>query len=334
MERILVIRRHNHIGDMLCSVPLYAGLKKRWPSAEITLLASPTRYPIPLRDVNPFLDRVEYYAKGTLTEVIRAHTSLRSRGFDVAIVPSTIALSRTSHITALLSGARVRVGVGTLDGKRNPMHRFLNVKGDMHWGTEHVHQEERNREIAALAGCGITQDEMRAFRIPLTDKAEGKATHVLGDWADGRPLIGVHPGAGKMQNIWPAERYAEVLGDLAFTNAGDVVITGGVLDDAAVEALGARLTIMGIEHRKLRNLPIAALSAVYQRLRLYLTNDTGTMHIAAYSGCRTVSLFGPTASWEWGPRGDHHRVVQSDDGSMGGIPIDSVRMACQSLLGD
>ncbi len=332
IERILVIRRHNHIGDMLCSLPLYAALHGRWPEASITLLATPTRYPIPLKEVNPFVDDVVYYAKGTLAEVIRAHRALRARRFDLAIVPSTVAMSRTSHITAYLSGARIRVGVRSIDDEPNAMHRLLNVKRDVRWGREHVHQEERNRDIAALAGCAITDAEIRALRLPDSDASAASARNALGAWADGRPLIGVHPGAGKAANIWPANRFAEVMAGLSCSGAGDVVITAGALDDAEVRVLRGALDKKGVEHLILRRLDLPVLAAVFRRLRLYLVNDTGTMHVAAFSGCPTVSLFGPTAGWEWGPRGERHRVVQSDDGCMEGISTDRVEHACRDLL--
>jgi len=332
VRRILVIRRHNHLGDMLCSMPLYAALRKRWPDASLTLLATPTRYAIPLQEINPCLDQVEYYRKGTLQEVIRAHRSLRTRDFDMAIVPSTIAISRTSHITALLTGARMRVGVRSIDGNRNAYHPFLNMKADVFWGGEHVHQEERNRQIARIAGCDISAEEMRAFRIPHHPSADAAAGEALGEWGDGRRLIGVHPGAGKEQNVWAGERFAEVLSELYHDGAGEVVITCGALDEEQAGVLAGLLDRKGVPHRILRDLPFGTLAAVFRRLGLYLTNDTGTMHVAAYSGCATVSLFGPTPSWEWGPRGEHHRTVQSDDGTMEGIPVESVLRACQSLL--
>ncbi|MFZ1731265.1 MAG: glycosyltransferase family 9 protein [Bacteroidota bacterium] len=332
VERILVIRRHNHIGDTLCSLPMFAALRNRWPLASITLLATPTRYPIQLQDVNPYIDTVEYFSKGTLVEVLRANRSLKQKQFDMVIVPSTIAISRTSHLTAFFSGARLRVGIRSIDGVKNPMHRFLNVKGDVYWAGEHVHQEERNREIASFAGCDISQEEIRALRIPHAVD-EGKVLEeTLGSWVDGSRLIAVHPGAGKVQNIWPAERFADVLTDLSGSGAGQVLVTCGTVDDAPVSELCALLSSRGIEYRVLRELPLPALSSVFRHVQLYLTNDTGTMHIAAYSGCPTVSLFGPTASWEWGPRGEHHRSVQSDNGSMSGIPVERVRLACHSLL--
>lgn len=334
VERILVIRRHNHVGDMLCSLPLYAALHKRWPAARIDLLATPTRYPIPLKEINPYIASVNYYTKGSLGEILHAHRSLRRIRYDMALVPSTVALSRTSHITAFVSGAPLRVGVRAIDGKANIAHRLLNVAGDVQWNDSRVHQEERNREIAALAGCMLDDEEVRALRIPLDAHAEEAAAVALGPHADGRPLFGVHPGAGKRENIWATERFASVLEASRLPEGAGIVITGSTLDEAEIAALRSMLENKGITHRILRDMEIPVLSAVFRRLRVYLSNDTGTMHIAAYSGCPTVSLFGPTHAWEWAPRGSQHRAVQSPDRSMNGITVPTVIEALSEAIAD
>jgi len=44
IKNILVVRQHNQIGDMLCSLPLYSALKKKYPNSAITLVAAKTNY--------------------------------------------------------------------------------------------------------------------------------------------------------------------------------------------------------------------------------------------------------------------------------------------------
>lgn len=330
--RILVLRRHNHVGDMLCSLPLYAAVRKRWPAARIDLLATPTHYPVRFRELNPFLDRVVMYRKGTVADVLRTQDELRRARYDMAIVPSTVALSRTSHLTAFLSGARVRVGVRAIDDERNTAAMLLTTARAVHWRSRRMHQEERNREVAEMAGCPISDEEIRALRLHGTEEAERAAARALGEFADGRPLLGVHPGAGKARNIWPAARFAAVLSRGLLPPGAGVVFTPGALDDAETATLAALLHKSGVPHLILRDLPIPALVAVYGRLRGFLTNDTGPMHIAAYSGCPTLSLFGPTQAWEWAPRGARHRAIVSPDGTMEGISVETVADALAGFL--
>jgi ADP-heptose:LPS heptosyltransferase len=43
---------------------------------------------------------------------------------------------------------------------------------------------------------------------------------------------------------------------------------------------------------------------------LLLTNDTGTMHLAAFLGVPTVAIFGSTEPLLTGPLGPNHRIIR------------------------
>ncbi|MDT8325682.1 MAG: glycosyltransferase family 9 protein [Bacteroidota bacterium] len=332
VRSILVCRRHNHVGDMLCSLPLYAALRRHWPRARITLLATPTRYPVPLRALNPFLDDLMYHTKGSVRTVVENHLDLRRRKFDVAFVPSTVALSRSSHLAAFLSGAGLRVGVSSIDGVENPSQRFLNCATDVHWVHERVHQMDRNLEIARAAGCMLDAEEMARLHIPIDARAEEEAARCLQLLPGDDAVIGVHPGAGKKENVWPTQRYFSVVQRLHRAYGVRVLITAGVLDRDEVSLLTALCTAHAIPFHVLQDAPVPLLSAVLRRLHLYLCNDTGTMHVAAFSGCPTVSIFGPTHAWEWAPRGGQHRCIISDDGEIESVDTEAVYEAGKALL--
>lgn len=330
--KILVLRRHNHVGDMLCSLPLFAAIRRRWLSARISLLATPTRYPVPILDLNPYLDELHYYRKGSAREVLRMQNDLRARSFDAAFVPSTVAVSRTSHITARITGAPLRVGIRSVDGIINPSRHLLTVVVDVHWVRDRVHQMDRNLQIAEAAGCFLPPGAMEEISLAETDQGRAQAERFRARFEEGMPLIGVHPGAGKPQNRWLTERFAAVLRTLHARQRFGVVITSGALDARQVHALAFELGEAGIPFHVLDSAPVPMLSSVMRRLRLYICNDTGTMHIAAFSGCPTVSLFGPTHAWEWAPRGPRHRTVESETGEMIAIPVNDVTDACMDLL--
>ena len=112
---------------MLCSLTLYKALKKKYSKSQITLVAAKTNYQIPFFDVNPYLDRVLVFDKSSPKTILKFIKELRSRKYQIGIVPSTIVLSRTSHIINWISGATVRVGVKSIDGKENKSHKYLNV---------------------------------------------------------------------------------------------------------------------------------------------------------------------------------------------------------------
>jgi len=130
VKNILVIRQHNQIGDMLCSLTLYAALKKKYPDSSITLVAAKTNYEIPFIEINPYLDRVIIFDKQNSGTLLKFLHKLRESKYQIGFVPSTIKVSRTSHIINFLSGAKVRVGVKSIDGAINPSHKLLNVKSN------------------------------------------------------------------------------------------------------------------------------------------------------------------------------------------------------------
>ena len=113
---------------MLCSLSLYKALKKKYPDSKITLVAAKTSYEIPFLEINPYLDRVITFDKQNLGTLLKFFRKLRERKYQIGIVPSTIKVSRTSHIINFLSGAKIRVGVKSIDGIENKSHKILNVK--------------------------------------------------------------------------------------------------------------------------------------------------------------------------------------------------------------
>ena len=157
------MRQHNQIGDMLCSLTLYKGLKKSFPGSRITLVAAKTNYEIPFFDINPFVDRVIVFDKSSLLKIISFIKSLRSLKYDLGLVPSTIVLSRTSHIINWLSGAKKRVGVNSIDGKLNPSNKYLNVKSDFLW--DGIHQSLRNLDIINQINCDLSTEEIMDIKL-------------------------------------------------------------------------------------------------------------------------------------------------------------------------
>lgn len=314
---------------MLCSLPLYAAVKQRWPESAITLLATPTSYPVPLRRINPFIDELLYFDKSSVRTVLRLLLHLRRRRFDLVLVPSTIRLSATSHITARWTGAPVRAGVRNIDGNENAHAKWLTQAIDVRWESDRVHQVHRNLQIAAAVGCNIAIDPETALRIAITESEHALAGSVLAELPSDALRIGVHPGAGKKENVWPTERFTEVIRSMRTEGQVSVLVTAGTPDADVVSRLAAQLEAERIPFTILRDADIPVLASAAAQSDVFLSNDTGTMHVAAFGGAHVVSLFGPTPAWEWAPLHAHCTAIQSRDGSMHSITTEEVTAACR-----
>jgi ADP-heptose:LPS heptosyltransferase len=225
---ILVVRRHNQIGDMLCSLPLYRALKIKYLHSSITLVASPTNYNIPFKKINLFIDHVIFYDKTSIKTIINFYKKLRLKKYCLGIVPSTVKVSTTSHIINFLSGAKQRVGVKSIDEVKNSAAILLNVSADFYWAKNKVHQTNRNLQIARLAGCELS-DEKEDFRLKSSpEDMEFSDKFIKQNFPENEKLIiGFHPGAGKLINTWSTNNFLSLIEELYKKYNNYILITCG-----------------------------------------------------------------------------------------------------------
>ncbi|MBK9096940.1 MAG: glycosyltransferase family 9 protein [bacterium] len=332
VKNILVVRQHNHIGDMLCSLTLYAALKKKYPDSKITLVAAKTSYEIPLFELNPFLDRVIIFDKQNFTSILKFFRKLRERKYQLGIVPSTIKVSRTSHIINSISGAKIRVGVKSVDGIENKSHKFLNVKSDFVW--KNLHQLERNLDIVRQIGCDLTEEERRTIRFNFSAEEISDAKNLFENiFPDkNRKIVGIHPGAGKKENMWPTKNFVELIKKLHSQFNCNILLTAGKVDAEQIKEIENELRGVKLNCHTLIDLPIKKLGATLSLIDLYITNDTGSMHIAGFAHAKIISLFGPTNPAEWAPRGENKYYIKSKTENINDITIDEVYNLSKKIL--
>lgn len=309
---------------MLCSLTLYKALKKKYPEAQITLVAAKTNYEIPFFDINPFINRVLIFDKSSLKTILNFIKNLRNRKYQIGIVPSTIVLSRTSHVITFISGAKARVGVKSIDGKENKSHKYLNIKNDFIW--KESHQTERYLDVANQIDCNLSEEEINSIKIDFSkEDLEFAKEFIKTNFPDkNKMLVAIHPGAGKEANVWDKKYFVELIKKLNNKFSINVLLTSGWTDEKIVTEISKELNLVEIEHKGLHNAPIKKLGAVLALVDLYITNDTGTMHIAGYSDTKMISLFGPTNPAEWAPKGRNQKYIKAKDNSMNNISVDDV----------
>ena len=129
---------------------------------------------------------------------------------------------------------------------------------------------------------------------PLPDLWNANASGVL-----------LHPGSGGHAKIWP--RFAELARALP----------------SATILLGPCERPLDTANPVLENLSLEAVTEHLRNCRMFVGNDSGITHIAAYWGTPTVALFGPTDPAIWGPLGRRVKVLQRP--SLLDISVDDLR---------
>ncbi len=334
VKNILIVRQHNQLGDMLCSVPLFAAVRKKFPKAHITLVASPINYEILFSDINPYIDKVITYRKAPFKNLIEFYKELKNHDYQIGIVPSTVSISRTSHFINFFSGAKVRVGVKSIDHKINSVEYLLNVKSDFAWDSRKLHQAERNLDVGRQIGCELTEQEKKNVKIHLSKEEIDFAGSFINDnFPDKNNLIiSMHPGAGKVPNRWNKDNFIELTKKLYKKYNCYFLITSGKIDKEITDDVRDKLNDLNINCVLLEDTPVRKVGAVIKQTDLYITNDTGTLHVAGGVDANIVSLFGPTHGYEWAPVGENKIFIQSPTDNINDITVEEVFRICCGLI--
>ncbi len=283
----LAFRAPNWLGDAVLSTVAIPALRRRHPAARITVLA-----PRGLGDVfaaSPFVDQVVEFDRAGEVD------AYRRGGYDrVLLGPG----SWGAAWRAFRGGVRERMGFAT-SGRGWLLARQLPARDD----SRARHQVENYRALASLDGApGV--DDVPA--VTLRDEWRDEARTLWPEQA--RTRVAIQPGAAfGPAKRWFPERWAEVAAALAKRGA-DVALVGGEKDRAVVDAVRAgapgALDLAGRTR-------VGVLGAILESADVFLTNDTGPMHLAAACGTPTLAIFGSTNPTWTRPYGEGHRVEQS-----------------------
>ena len=148
-----------------------------------------------------------------------------------------------------------------------------------------------------------------------------------------KPVIGFHPGASKPGNVWAAEKYAELAFRLSAKLNPYIFISEGPADGRYVNEFCSLLeNKYKIGTFKRHHGVLMNDAAVISRLKIFLTNDTGVMHLASGLDVPVVAFFGPTNACEWGPIGENKFSIQSSSPNVNDISVDKVFEVCSKIL--
>lgn len=332
VKNILIVKQHNQLGDMLCTFPLFFALKKKYPDSHITLIASPDN----CRILNPdnIINDILVYDKFSVKELIKFYSKLRRRKYDLGIVPSTVSFSRTSHYLNYISGAKLRVGAEGINGKINKSSNLLHIKKKFEW-IDDFHQTEKNIDIVRQIGCDMKKEEISNITINLSTKEKDSAKkffHI--NFPDkSKKVFAFHTGAGKPQNRWDKKKFVELIIKLKNNFDSYIFLSSGKMDTDITDYISKKLLSEGISYVTEKDIPIREMGAILSLTDLFITNDTGPMHVAAFTNSTVIGLFGPTKGTEWGPLNPKGTYIQSPSDNINDISVEDVfKLAISKII--
>lgn len=330
VRNLLIIRQHNQMGDMLLAVPAFRGIRKRFPNARITLLAASINSGV--MQNNPFVDEVITWSKERNRRdplaFLRFIHGLRKQRFDVLIVLNTVSFSVTSMLLGAVSGAAWRAGSSSLPFGTDLTSKYYHLEFPLPGEEELALMHESEHNLYPLRALGIEETDLSSALVPFDWEERGSREFTAAAFGEG-PYAVIHPGAGKVQNIWPPERFAEVSGVLLERYGIRSVAVRGPVDDIFF----ARFLDACTPPPQVLSCPtVGFLGALMRDAAVSVCNDTGVAHIAGAVGARCAEVFGGTDPHRWKPVSDTVVAVKPDDGKIDSVTTGEVLKVVDGLL--
>ncbi|MEQ1887098.1 MAG: lipopolysaccharide heptosyltransferase II [Bryobacteraceae bacterium] len=298
--RKILVRATNWVGDAVMSLPALRALREQFPASEICILAKP--WVADLYGREPFCDRMIPYTPQTLSEKWAAGRALAKENFDCAILLQN---AFEAAMVAFAAGIPERIGYAR-DGRSLLLTKAIPVPGR---GTIPPHERFYYLELLRRAGIIDKLPESDAIRLDGAASARERGTERYRQLQFGPSVIGMSPGAAYgTAKQWIPEHFAEAANIIAAQTGASIAIFGSKDE----RELATR--IASLIQAPVRNFAgetsLAEFVDLAAACRLYLTNDSGGMHIASALGVPTVAIFGATNHITTGPTGPLARVVR------------------------
>lgn len=303
----ILVRAPNWIGDAVLCLPAIEVIKSAYPQAEITVLARPWVSPVFLN--SSFVKGVaDYDTSGRHAGIfgrLKLIKDIKKKNFDMAVL-----FQNAFEAAMIVFLAKIPIRIGYDRDFRgmlltNPIKFSSDIK-NAHQVFYYLNIVNRLNESYGLQPSALSYQP----KICLTEGEKVWAKKFLQEKGiNDEILIGMAPGASYgPAKRWMPERFNEVAARLVNDCRAKPVLFGG-RDDREIcgSVLGGLngLNLSGeIDLRK----SIALISMC----GLFITNDSGPMHIAASLGIPTVAIFGSTSPELTGPVGDNVTVIKKD----------------------
>ena len=300
----ILIRATNWIGDVILTFPAITTIRKNFPKAEITILCRP--WVAPLLENNPDADEVILYDHNGIHNGIlgklRLAKALREKGFDLAILLQN---AFDAALITFLAGIPIRVGYNS--DARGPL---LTNKVILDKTVLEKHQVYYYMEMLKALGMDIVEENPI---IKVSDEARKKAIEILDSLniQNGELLVGINPGAyfGSAKR-WLSERYA-LLSDMIYKDFGGKILLFGSKEEKVISEM-----ILSIANSDIINLAgktsLLETMALIEKCNLFITNDSGLMHLAAALKIPLISIFGSTDPLTTSPLGTSSIIIRKE----------------------
>jgi lipopolysaccharide heptosyltransferase II len=300
--KILIIKFWG-VGSIIETTPAIKLLRQRYPEVRIDFLTFHQNKGI--CELIPELDnvlvlRLEKNFTPFILNVLKLLIKIRKMKYDILF--DFEFFTRFSAIFSFLAGAKKRVGFHAWDIWRGNFHD-VNIPFNYYW---HVSENFINAAVGVTTINQIYHPEIKTpsdetIKNLLQEYEINKSDNIIG--------INVNAGPLGLQRRWPKEKFVSLIDRIANLSNKVKIVLIGAEDERhyvgeiinATNSLNKIINLAG-------KLDLKQLVSFISKVRLFISNDAGPLHIAYALDISTISFFGPETPVIYGPRGNRHKV--------------------------
>ncbi len=327
-RNILVID-FGQLGDVVMSLPALGAIRGRFPHARITVaVGKPGVEVIEMSgcaDATISVDRVglrDGFKPLSVLRVFQVVKDVRSRRFDFVI--DLHSFSET-NLLGFLSGAPKRL-YSRRPGRSLDFLANFSPSPPIEQNNQNRHLVERYLDVLRPLGVEGISRVPRLMTCSDDDRIVDAMLRKAKAYT-GVPLVGLFPGAGHPGRRWPLQRFVELADCLVRNDGVRPIVFAGPEERELVPKM---LELFSPSSLILERLTIPQLASALARLAVFVTNETGPMHIAAAVGTAVVVLLDRPTPNSFVPLEGQHRIIFSD--TVVRITTEEVYSATRELL--
>jgi heptosyltransferase-2 len=294
-KKILIVRL-DHIGDFICTTPLFKIIKNNYPTSKLSVLVNPVVKN--LADKNPYIDEVLIFEafhlsrekKVSLRSIITLIKKIREGKFDLGIEPRG---DLVSIIIMFLGRVRYRAGYGITGGG------FLLDKEVKYDKNKHI--IEKNKELLKVLNLSMEEEVYPEVYFDEEDQRYIEKILEEINYRKGKGVV-LHPFAGTEAKQWNREKFKELITKLK-EKGWSIFLVGTEKDKhnyKDIYDLRGKLTL-------------AQLAYLIKRVGFFIGLDSGPAHIASSLGVKSLIICsGTNIVQNWIPPSENTWLIYKD----------------------
>lgn len=288
-EKILVVQLWG-IGETILALPAIEALRKRFPKAEINVLATPRNKDIFFgnKNINK-VTAVRLNPFSVLSFIMR-----NMKKYDLAID-----MEEYLNVSAIISFFAGRRVVGYSHNSRAKLYTDKVKYNDKQ------HAAQAFLDLVRALGIAYDLKELPGLDYSKSDRNFVDKFLKNSGIKGSDFVVCVAPGAAESakSRMWPYDRYAELCDEIIAKHNAKIIFTGSSGETGLIEDIQSKMDNKNKSMNAAGKITLTQLFYLVSECRLFIGNDAGPMHIAAAQGVKTLGLFGPNLPVRFGPYG-------------------------------